>query len=160
MHYTALWTNVDSERLKTDQETLEVAEEPPSAKISDLKLLALRGRFSSTRIIANQWFEEHGRLVGVRTWCRRIRRFGLPGMEFNDLKRNESRFSLELLNGRTRVRERRGDRHDLQFVRKHYYHYCLSEISEVWSFSHWTNLEHNLSQTIEFAALSIYFSIL
>ena len=42
-----------------------------------LRLLALRDRFSTTRAIANHWFDAVGRAITMRTAYRRIRSFGL-----------------------------------------------------------------------------------
>jgi hypothetical protein len=42
-----------------------------------LRILALRDRFSTSRAIANWWFEEPERVIGMRMIYRRIRSFGL-----------------------------------------------------------------------------------
>ncbi|KAL1492618.1 hypothetical protein ABEB36_010855 [Hypothenemus hampei] len=41
------------------------------------RLLAIRDRFSTTKAIANQWFVEQGRVIGIRSVYTRIRSFGL-----------------------------------------------------------------------------------
>lgn len=114
-----------------------------------LRILALRDRFTSTRAIADQWFAEHGRPIGMRTVYRRIRSFGMlscrphlvlpltPEHRRNRLQwcrerlqwnqewntvvfSDESRFCLGMHDGRARVRRRRGERRNPQFsVERH-----------------------------------------
>ncbi|CAH1994372.1 unnamed protein product [Acanthoscelides obtectus] len=109
-----------------------------------LRLLALRDRFSTTRSIANEWFAEHGRPIGMRSVYRRMRSFGLFSYRphwvlplTREHRRNrlewcrqrspwdqewisivfsdESRFCLGMHDGRARVRRRRGERRNPQF---------------------------------------------
>lgn len=116
-----------------------------------LRLLALRDRFFTTRAIANQWFAEHGRIVGMRAVYRRIRSFGLflfrphwvlpltrehrnnrPewcterlawDQEWNTVVfSDESRFCLAMHDGRARVRRRRGERRVPQFFVERHVH--------------------------------------
>lgn len=110
-----------------------------------LRLLALRDRNSTTRLIANQWIAEEGRLVSIRTVYRRIRSFGLISyrpllvlpltaehrrqrlewcrerLQWNIqwqavVFSDESRFCLGTHDGRQRVRRRRGERRQMQFA--------------------------------------------
>lgn len=116
-----------------------------------LRLLALRDRFTSTRAIADQWFTEHGRPIGLRTVYRRIRSFGLISyrphlvlpltpehrrhrlewcrermlwdQEWNTVVfSDESRFCLGMHDGRARVRRRRGERREVQFFMERHVH--------------------------------------
>ncbi|CAH1366466.1 unnamed protein product, partial [Tenebrio molitor] len=103
-----------------------------------LRILVLRDRFSTSRAIANWWFEEPERVIGMRMIYRRIRSFRLFSYRPHWVERvqwdqqwnsvvftDESRFCLGMNDGRARVRRRRGERRDPQFDRERHVHHTV-----------------------------------
>ncbi|XP_066254330.1 uncharacterized protein [Euwallacea similis] len=116
-----------------------------------LRIMALRDRFVSSRTLADQWFAEYGRPIGIRTIYRRIRSFGLISyrpylvlpltlnhrqnrlqwcqerihgtLEWDNIVfSDESRFCFGMHDGRARIRRRRGERWDPQFAIQRHVH--------------------------------------